>query len=182
MVVRNRAWRWLILALSMALVIEFASALVCWFLLSPLHLDQFVWHPDLNQARANWNSLSHIADKDFGGYRASGAKANSEFPDKQHACGSAFGDSYVGGADVPNEDGWVEQLSHLLGCRIANYAVGGYGTDQAYLRFQRLRDTSPTVLLGINPNNVMDNINQYDGLLGSALEPTALKGRFLLDS
>jgi hypothetical protein len=69
----------------------------------------------------------------------------------------------------------------LLGCRVTNYAVGNYGTDQAYLHFHQVHDNSPIALLGVNPNNAMDNVNQYDGLLGSALEPTALKGRFLLD-
>jgi hypothetical protein len=65
---------------------------------------------------------------------------------------------------------------------VTNYAVGGYGTDQAYLRFRQVNDRAPIALLGINPNNVMDNIKQYDGLLGAQLEPTALKGRFLFDS
>ncbi len=88
----------------------------------------------------------------------------------------------VGGNDVAESEGWVEQLSHLLDCRVSNYAVNNYGTDQAYLRFRRVYDESPIVLLGINPNNVMDNINQYDGFLGSELSPTDLKGRFLLDA
>ena len=33
------------------------------------------------------------------------------------------------------QDGWIERLSHKLGCRVANYGVDGYGTDQAYVRF-----------------------------------------------
>ena len=174
-------WRWLIFVLLVIITIESTSALICGFLLPPLHLNVFLWSPDLEQARKNWKALSSATDDEIGGYRASGAKHNSEFPDSGQSCGSAFGDSYVGGADVANDEGWVEQLSHLLGCRVTNYAVGGYGTDQAYLRFRQVNDPSPIALLGINPNNVMDNINQYDGLLGSALEPFALKGRFLLD-
>jgi hypothetical protein len=173
----SRSRRWLILGFSSIVILEAGAAFVCYFLLNHL-----IWNPDLEQARNNWNTLSSVADDEIGGYRVSGAKPNSEFANSQNSCGSAYGDSYVGGADVANNEGWVEQLSHLLGCRIANYAVGNYGTDQAYLRFRRVLDTSPIVLLGINPNNVMDNINQYDGLLGATLEPTALKGRFLLDS
>jgi hypothetical protein len=158
-------------------IVESGAALICRFLVAPL-----IWNPDLEQARKNWDALASVADDEIGGYRVSGAKSNSEFPDSGHSCGSAYGDSYVGGADVANDKGWIEQLSHLLGCRVTNYAVGNYGTDQAYLRFRQVHDASPIALLGINPNNVEDNINQYDGLLGSALEPTALKGRFLLDS
>jgi hypothetical protein len=163
-------------------IVESSAALICRFLLAPLHAIGLIWNPDLEQARNNWDALASVADDEIGGYRVSGAKSNSEFPDSGHSCGSAYGDSYVGGADVANDEGWIEQLSHLLGCRVTNYAVGNYGTDQAYLRFRQVHDASPIALLGINPNNVMDNINQYDGLLGSALEPTALKGRFLLDS
>ena len=183
MIVRSsRSWRWAIFGLSVIVIVEASAGLVCLFLLNPLHLDHVIWNPDLEQARNNWNKLSSVADEVIGSYRVSGAKQNFEFADSQHACGSAYGDSYVGGADVANDEGWVEQLSHLLGCRISNYAVGGYGTDQAYLRFRHIRDASPIVLLGINPNTVMDNINQYDGLLGAPLEPIALKGRFLVDS
>ena len=40
-------------------------------------------------------------------------------------------------------DGWVEQLSRKLGCRVANYGVSGYGTDQAYVRFQRITQVRP---------------------------------------
>jgi len=177
----GRIWRWLIFVLLAIATVESSAALICRFVLAPLHPIRLIWNPDLEQARDNWNALSAAADDEIGGYRVSGAKHNSEFPNSGQSCGSAYGDSYVGGAEVANDEGWVEQLSHLLGCRVTNYAVGNYGTDQAYLRFRQVHDDSPIALLGINPNNVEDNVSQYDGLLGSALEPTSLKGRFLLD-
>jgi hypothetical protein len=178
----GRIWRSCCFALLAIVIVEASAGLVCRFLLAPLQAIALTWNPDLKQARDNWDAHSAAADDEIGGYRASAAKPNSEFPDGGQSCGSAYGDSYVGGADVPNDKGWVEQLSHLLGCRVANYAVGNYGTDQAYLRFRKVHDDAPVALLGVNPNTVMDNINQYDGLLGAALEPTAVKGRFLLDS
>lgn len=173
-------YRLIFLLVLLIVVVEGGAALIC--RMAPLQIVGLIWNPDLEQADKNWDALSSVADNEIGSYRVSGAKLNSEFPDGAQSCGSAYGDSYVGGADVANDEGWVEQLSHLLGCRVTNYAVGGYGTDQAYLRFRQVQDTSPIALLGINPNNVMDNVNQYDGLLGSALEPTSLKGRFLFDS
>jgi hypothetical protein len=127
----------------------------------------------------NWAKLSTSVDDEIGGVRVGGVEQNS---DNNRSCGSAFGDSFVGGAEVPDGQGWVEQLSHLLGCRITNYAVGGYGTDQVYLRFRRMNDSSPIAIFGVNPNSVMDIINQYDALLGSPAEPASLKGRFLLDT
>ena len=183
MIVRSgRIWRQLILALLVIAIVESGAALICRFLLAPLQAIRLIWNPDLEEARKNWDALSSAADDEIGGYRVSDAKHNSEFPDEGQSCGSAYGDSYVGGADVADDEGWVEQLSHLLGCRVSNYAVGNYGTDQAFLRFRRIHDNSPIALLGVNPNTVMDNVSQYDGLLGSALAPTAMKGRFLLDS
>ena len=174
----SRNWKRLVLGLAVIALIEWSAALSCrLLLLVPLPL---IWHPDLALALENWNSSISDVDNELGGYRVIGAKPNSEFPSGP-SCGSAFGDSYVGGFEVANDEGWVEQVSHLLGCRVTNYAVGNYGTDQAYLHFRRVRDDSPFVILGINPNTVEDNVNQYDALLGSALVPTALKGRFLLD-
>jgi hypothetical protein len=177
----GRNWRRLALVVLVITILESSAALICWRLLAPLQSIRLIWHPDLEQARINWDALSSVVDDEIGGYRVSGAKYNSEFPDSGQSCASAYGDSYVGGAEVANDEGWIEQLSHLLGCRVTNYAVGNYGTDQAYLHFHQVHDNSPIALLGVNPNNAMDNVNQYDGLLGSALEPTALKGRFLLD-
>jgi hypothetical protein len=177
---RSSRYRWIFAPVLLIALLEGSAALICW--MAPLQIIGLIWNPNLEQAGKNWDLLSSAADNEIGGYRISGAKHNSEFPDDRQACGSAYGDSYVGGADVATDDGWVEQLSHLLGCRVTNYAVGGYGTDQAYLRFRQVQDTPPIALLGINPNNVMDNVNQYDGLLGSALEPIAVKGRFVLDS
>jgi hypothetical protein len=170
--------RLILVVLAIVFFVEGIAAAICWIPASPA--SKFIWSPDLEQVRDSWNALASVADEEIGGYRASGTKP-SEFPDNEPSCGSAYGDSLVGGAEVANDEGWVEQLSHLLGCRVANYAVGGYGTDQAYLRFRQVRDPSPIAILGINPNNVQDNISQYDGLLGSALQPIALKGRFLLD-
>jgi hypothetical protein len=174
----QRIWLWLSFALLVAVVVEGGAAAI----LRLPNLGSFVWSPDLEQARHNWNSLASGADEEIGGFRASGAKFNSEFADVVHSCGSAYGDSYVFGNDVAAADGWVEQLSHLLGCRVGNYAVVNYGTDQAYLRFHQVNDQAPLVLLGLNPNTIMDNVNQYDGFLGAPLEPAALKGRFVLDA
>jgi hypothetical protein len=179
---RRRISRWLIFSFLFTAFVEASATVICRLLLVPLHASQFVWNPDLQQARNNWIALSAGVDEEIGGVMVSSPKHNPEFEDDAQSCGSAYGDSYVGGAEVAPAEGWVEQLSHLLGCRVTNYAVGNYGTDQAYLRFRQLYDESPLAILGINPNNVMDNVNQYDGFLGSPLEPAALKGRFLFNT
>lgn len=177
----RRGLRGFVIGLGVIAAVEAGSAVICRFVLPLVPGVYLIWNPDLEQAGKNWDTLAPIVDDEIGGYRVSGAKKNSEFPSGP-SCGSAFGDSFVAGADVADSEGWVEQLSHLLGCRVTNYAVGNYGTDQAYLHFRRVHDTSPIAILGINPNNIADNIDQYDALLGANFDPLALKGRFLLDS
>jgi hypothetical protein len=77
----KRISRWLILVFLLILFVEGGATLVCWFLLTPLHLSGFLWNPDLEQARNNWDAVSSAVDDEIGGYRVSGAKDNSEFPD-----------------------------------------------------------------------------------------------------
>jgi hypothetical protein len=54
-----------------------------------------------------------------------------------------IGDSYTFAQDVRYEDSWGHQLELKLGqrCQVLNFGVGGYGVDQAYLRY--LRDVRP---------------------------------------
>jgi hypothetical protein len=45
---------------------------------------------------------------------------------------------------------------------VANYGVEGYGTDQAYLRFQiNKEDKSRIIILGFLTENIIRNVNQY---------------------
>jgi hypothetical protein len=174
-------WRWLVFVLLATILVECCAALICWYLSSSSQTSRLLWNPKLEQARINWNTRASVSDEEIGGFLASGTKNNLEFPDSSKPCGSAYGDSFIGGADVPDQEGWIEQLSHLMGCRVNDYAVGGDGTDQAYLRFRQLYDDSPLVLLGIDTHTIMNVINQYDGFLSGELEPYSLKGRFILD-
>ncbi|HEY1473700.1 MAG TPA: hypothetical protein VGF53_06415 [Pseudolabrys sp.] len=151
-----------------------------------------IWNPDIAAAHQQWVSAGDNWDDELGWPSPrtavspprdrTGAKQNLDFPESDHACASAYGDSFVWGDDVPLAKGWIEQLSRKLGCRVANYGVSGYGTDQAYVRFTRMtKDEAPVVLLGIFPENVMRNVNQYRGFIGFDQSPLALKGRFVLD-
>ena len=152
-----------------------------------------LWDPDLAAAHKQWLAAAGNWDDELGWPSpreavlpprdATGAKANPDFPQGAKACASVYGDSFVWGDDIPLAQGWVEQLSRKLGCRVANYGVSGYGTDQAYLRFTRMtKDDAPVALLGIFPENVMRNVNQYRQLIGFNQTPLVLKGRYLLDS
>ena len=89
---------------------------------------------------------------------------------------------FVWGYQVPLSDGWVEQLSRLLGCRVSNYGVSGYGVDQAFIRFRRnVNDVASIVLLGVYSQDVMRDVNQYRAFIGFPIDAHAVKGRFILD-
>ena len=188
----RRVFLWLILILVLLGVVEGMCAIFLKVVLaSRAHF--LIWNPDLDGARKAWTAAAGNWDDELGWPSPrdafapprdrTGAKYNSDFPQPGHACASAYGASFVwGGDDVPLADGWIEQLSRKLGCRVANYGVPGYGTDQAYLRFMRMaQDEAPVTLFGIHPENVIPNVNQYRGFMGSGLSPAALKGRFVLD-
>ena len=67
-----------------------------------------------------------------------------------------------------------------MGCRVANYGVGGYGTDQAYLRYERvIADKAPIVILGYYSDNIIRNINQERGFLTN--QAIGFKPRFILE-
>ncbi len=77
-----------------------------------------------------------------------------------------FGDSFANGADVPFAQTWGQVLEAELRRRgiaaeVLNFGVGGYGMDQALLRWRKQgRRLSPrVVLLGFQPENVKRNVN-----------------------
>ena len=182
---------WATAILLLLAVMEGASAIFLHMVIgSTAHF--LIWNPDLDAAHRQWISAAGNWDDELGWpspreavsspRNSTGAKFNPDFPQTEHPCASAYGNSFVWSDDIPLADGWIEQVSRKLGCRVANYGVGGYGTDQAYLRFTHMtRDDAPIVLLGIFPENIMRNVNQYRGFIGFTQDPRWLKGRFVLD-
>lgn len=169
-------------------MVEAVAAATNRFVVFP-QLGFLVWNPDIVQARAAFAAERGVADEELvwpadptaPPRDRSGAKLNADYPEPGGACISAYGDSFVWGEDLPPADGWIEQLARRIGCRVANYGVSGYGTDQAYLRFHKTAtDEAPVVMLGIFPENLMRNVNQYRAFLGWELQPSLLKGRFIL--
>ncbi len=75
---------------------------------------------------------------------------------------SAYGDSFVFGADVKNEEAFPHQLSLLVGSRVQNFGVGSYGPDQAVLFLERhLRngERPEIVILGMPSENIARVVN-----------------------
>jgi lysophospholipase L1-like esterase len=106
----------------------------------------------------------------------------SDSPRRQTpACVSAYGDSFIEGFGVKPPQSWSSLLSHLLHCRVANFGVSGYGTDQAFLRFlENRQDQAQVVILGFLSENIIRNVNQLRNLISDATTCHA-KPRFFLN-
>jgi hypothetical protein len=76
-----------------------------------------------------------------------------------------FGDSFTHGDGVAFESSWGKRLEDTLGeqepAEVLNFGFGGYGTDQAFLRWKLARKAlSPNVVvLGFQPENMGRNLN-----------------------
>ena len=66
----------------------------------------------------------------------------------------SYGDSFVEGAEVGPEDTWQAHFERLTGKAILNLGVGGYGLDQAVLKFEKygLRYPTRIAILGLYPH------------------------------
>ena len=96
---------------------------------------------------------------------------------------AAFGDSFVYGTEVSNEQAWPALLEHEgSGLEVLNYGVPGYGSDQAYLRYElEGADYSPQlVLLAFPPTDLARVVNVYRRFYSSDEVPL-FKPRYELD-
>jgi hypothetical protein len=103
---------------------------------------------------------------------ARGSRTNTFFDATHPACLSAYGDSFTYAEEVDAAHAWANLLSGMMGCRVENFGVGGYGSDQAFLRYQaNFEDRAARVLLVHQVENILRNVNQYRQLLypGSGL-------------
>jgi hypothetical protein len=95
------------------------------------------------------------------------ARPDPAFAEDAPACASAYGDSFTFGTPVGDDATFPHDLGVALGCRVSNFGMPGYGSDQAFLlyRAQRDADRAPIVILAHLTENVLRNVNQYRELL-----------------
>ena len=64
----------------------------------------------------------------------------------------AYGDSFTQGAEVEDAGTWQDQFEAMTGRAILNLGCGGFGLDQAVLKFEKYgsRFATPYVILGFN--------------------------------
>ncbi len=111
----------------------------------------------------------------------SGSRPIPSYPTAGTACISLYGDSFTWSDSVVDSAAWSNQLSLLRHCRVSNYGVPGYGTDQAFLRFeQNMGDEAPIVLLNHFSGDIRRNVTQLRNLTSDD-DYLLLKPRFILE-
>jgi hypothetical protein len=76
----------------------------------------------------------------------------------ERQCASAFGDSFVHGDEVNDDKAWAYLLSVQLGCEVENFGVGGYGLDQAFLKYLKYRPKGDLVVVGVTQETLRRNL------------------------
>jgi hypothetical protein len=183
--VREALWKYLVVALGVALAIELAALAAGGilarrgFVYAPVEVESYDEYLRKRDPLLGWPSPSAPGT---GETDRSGSRLVPRYPDPQahRTCVSLFGDSFTWGDEVAPADTYANVLSGLLGCRVANYGVPGYGTDQAYLRFEhRIRDGARIAVLAHWSEDIIRNVNQFRGFI--APKGVALKPRFTVD-
>ena len=122
---------------------------------------------DPSMVSQNYNAYLKQRDGNlgWGPSPADAARHDPVFSIDTRPCLSLFGDSFTWSTGVADENAWGSILAAKLKCRVANFGVGGYGTDQAFLRFRSLPAAGAVVLLNHLSENILRNINQYRNLI-----------------
>jgi hypothetical protein len=99
-----------------------------------------------------------------------------------------FGDSFTHGDDVGYADTWgavLERTARARGANleVVNFGVGGYGMDQALLRFRKLGPAyhPELVVFGLQPENAGRNLNLVRPIYYPGTGLPFTKPRFLLE-
>ncbi|MFQ5636352.1 MAG: hypothetical protein ACE5G3_13625, partial [Gammaproteobacteria bacterium] len=104
--------------------------------------------------------------------------------DTDEAAVAVFGDSYTK-AHPDLEKSWPYLLAQDLGRPVLNFGVSGYGTDQAYLRFEKRyvgRLDVPYVVLLVMSENIARTVNVYRGFYQRMRKVRPTKPRFVLNA
>jgi lysophospholipase L1-like esterase len=133
-------------------------------------------------AELGWGPRSNEANVAIPEYAApDGTRKDPSFGTDDTPCVSIFGDSFTWSTEVADADAWGAVLAKKLGCRVGNYGVGGYGSDQSFLRYLSLPPKGNIVFLNHLSENILRNVNQFRPLLYPGTE-FAFKPRFVLSN
>lgn len=77
-----------------------------------------------------------------------------------------YGDSYTYGAEVEDDRLiWTNLISKKLNVIVNNKGVGGYGSDQSFLKFLLNKTPNEIIVLNHLSENIIRNVNQFRHLI-----------------
>lgn len=116
-----------------------------------------------------------------------GIRARREYslmPPKASLRIGTFGDSFTHGIDVKNEDTWQEiMMTSHPNLEVLNFGVGGYGLDQAFLRYQQegVAYRTHVVLIGYMSENIYRHVNVYRPFYHPGTGAALTKPRYVIE-
>ncbi len=115
------------------------------------------------------------------------AREYSEAPAADTIRIAAYGDSFTANPDVEDDEVWTQVLESALGLRdiraeVLNFGVGGYGMDQAFLRWQHVGEgfSADIVIFGFQPENLHRNVSVFRPIYARHTGIPLSKPRYLL--
>lgn len=72
-----------------------------------------------------------------------------------------YGDSYTHCDEVGDSSTWQTFMEDRLTCRVLNFGVSAYGTDQAVMKFEDDTQTAEVAVLGLIGENINRVVNRY---------------------
>jgi hypothetical protein len=143
---------------------------------------RLLWAPDVARFESGYRRFLELHHPLLGWPTVDSTtpRPSPAFPAGVRSCVALFGDSFTRASEVSDKEAWGNLLAERLHCRVANYGAGGYGTDQAFLRYRDRAEPAPIVILGIFEDNLQRNVNRFRELLVGARSYT-FKPRFKLE-
>jgi hypothetical protein len=115
---------------------------------------------------------------------APGQGAFGSHPEPGRRRVALFGDSFIHGDEVEFDDSIGAQLERRLGnVEVLNFGVGGYGMDQAYLRWhEQGRKFHPSVVVfGFQAGDLVRNVNLVRSIYSAETSIPFSKPRFVIE-
>lgn len=115
----------------------------------PAHSGYRVYDSLLGWSHGSWQKDDSLYFSDSLGFRCGKDRYEQRLPAPARYDIVCIGNSFTHGDAVAFEDTWPHILAQQTGRSILNMGVGGYGIDQAILRFMHRRPDCDTVILGL---------------------------------
>jgi hypothetical protein len=120
----------------------------------------------------------------FNAIGARGSKPVGDEPPEGALRLACYGESFTFGSEVGDGDTWPAQLDvDAAGAlEVVNLGVGGWGTDQALMRYRDTRDelAPDVVLMGLLSENIARNVNRLRPVYSPKTREPLVKPRFIL--